>query len=232
MMKGVRQGIGLAFGILALGFVGPAVAQENLDSGKTPAQLFASDCAICHKTTQGLAKASGVFGLKNFLREHYTASKETAAAIAAYVESTDKGPPPKKRGTSTKRTAKGDAKSKKDMDRKDLDKKDLDKKDAGKKDDKTIETKTGKTPDDKAGEAKSETKSKGKPDAKTGDAKPTEAKPTEAKPTEATSTEAKSGDTKSAESKPAEAKASGTKAGDAKADAKPDIKSDDKPKSN
>jgi hypothetical protein len=222
MMKGVRQGIGLAFGILALGFVGPAVAQENLDSGKTPAQLFASDCAICHKTTQGLARSSGVFGLKNFLREHYTASKETAAAIAAYVESTDKGPPPKKRGTSTKRTAKGDAKSKKDMDRKDLDKKDLDKKDAGKKDEKTIETKTGKTPDDKAGEAKSETKSKAKPDAKTGDAKPTEA----------TSTGAKSGDTKSAESKPAEAKASGPKASDAKADAKPDIKSDDKPKSN
>ena len=36
-------GRGLAIGALALLFAGAASAQENLDSGKSPAQLYASD---------------------------------------------------------------------------------------------------------------------------------------------------------------------------------------------
>ena len=69
-------------------------AQENLDLGKTPAQLFASNCAICHKSADGLSKAGGISELKDFLREHYTASKESAAGIAAYVAATDKASAP------------------------------------------------------------------------------------------------------------------------------------------
>jgi len=72
---------------------GSAAAQENLDQGKTPAQLYASDCAICHKTPHGLSKGGGPFGLQGFLREHYTASREAAAAIAAYVDAVDRGAP-------------------------------------------------------------------------------------------------------------------------------------------
>jgi hypothetical protein len=92
-MKVLNCGIALAVGALALGLAGGAGAQENLDRGKSGAQLFASDCASCHKTTAGLSKGR-VLGLESFLREHYTASRESAAAVAAYVQATDKGPPP------------------------------------------------------------------------------------------------------------------------------------------
>lgn len=72
-----------------------AVAEDgptNFDAGKTPAQLFAYDCGLCHKSPQGLAKSGGV-GLQSFLREHYTASKEAAAAIASYLVAVDQGKP-------------------------------------------------------------------------------------------------------------------------------------------
>jgi len=63
----------------------PALAQpEDLNRGKTPAQLFASDCADCHRNPRGLAK-SDARSLAGFLRVHYTASKESAAAIAEYL---------------------------------------------------------------------------------------------------------------------------------------------------
>lgn len=106
-MIGFDRGAGLAAAIVALGLAWPAAAQENLDSGKTGAQLFASDCAICHKSAQGLAKAGGVFGLADYLRAHYTASRQSAATIAAYVESVDKTRGASKRPpTPVKRTAK------------------------------------------------------------------------------------------------------------------------------
>jgi mono/diheme cytochrome c family protein len=46
--------IAVAICIAALFGAGAARGQENLDHGKTPAQLFASDCAICHKSARGL----------------------------------------------------------------------------------------------------------------------------------------------------------------------------------
>src|SRR5262247_3165208 len=87
---------------------GPAASQERLDRGKTPAQLFASDCSPCHKSPQGLAKSGGLFGLDGFLREHYTASRESALAIANYLKSMQGGPS----GRATKRATKGDEKAK------------------------------------------------------------------------------------------------------------------------
>ena len=97
----------LATAIGTLGLVSGVGAQENLDRGKTPAQLFASDCSICHKSPQGLARAGGLFGLDSFLRTHYTASRESAGAIANYLKSIDTGPA----GRATRRTAKGDDKA-------------------------------------------------------------------------------------------------------------------------
>jgi hypothetical protein len=111
-MMGWNRGIGLAMGLFAFALAAPAGAQENLDSGKSGAQLFASDCAICHKRPQGLAKAGGLFGLSSFLREHYTASRESAAVIAGYLESFGKEPAPAKRVGMAKRKAKGDEKGK------------------------------------------------------------------------------------------------------------------------
>ena len=87
VLKGV---IWLAVATVGLALAGQAGAQESLDQGKTPAQLFASDCAICHKSPQGLAKGGGLFGIQGFLREHYTASRESAAAIASYLDQVDR----------------------------------------------------------------------------------------------------------------------------------------------
>ena len=79
----VLIGIFLAFA------AGRAGAQENLDAGKKPAQLFANDCSGCHKSPVGLSKGSGMFGLESFLREHYTASRQSAAIIAGYLRAVD-----------------------------------------------------------------------------------------------------------------------------------------------
>ena len=135
---------------LLLVFGAPLQAQENLDFGKTPAQLFASDCAVCHKTPQGLAaKGGGILGLESFLREHYTASRETAASIAGYLRAAGNAPAS---GRAGKKGKKGEDKAK----------------GAEKKPDapKPSEAKSG---DGKPGEAKSD-------EGKAGAAKPAEPK--------------------------------------------------------
>ena len=111
-MSGFWRGLMCIFGVAGILAATPAGAQENLDSGKTPAQLFASVCAICHKSPQGLAKSGGVLGLESFLREHYTASRESAAAIANYLKAVGGPPAAPDRARATKRPAKGDDKSK------------------------------------------------------------------------------------------------------------------------
>jgi hypothetical protein len=85
-----RHAIALVIGFLTLFFVGAAQAQEDLSAGKTPEELFKLDCAICHKSPQGLSKAGGLFGLDSFLAQHYTASTQSAAAIAGYLKSVDR----------------------------------------------------------------------------------------------------------------------------------------------
>lgn len=64
---------------------------ENF-SAKPAAQLFQSDCtgSGCHKGPQGLAAKHG-FGLAGFLREHYTNSRESAAALASYLSNLPSG---------------------------------------------------------------------------------------------------------------------------------------------
>jgi hypothetical protein len=169
MMNLARIG-GLAL-TLAFGLAVPAGAQENLERGKSPAQIYASDCAICHKSPQGLSKAGGLFGLQSFLREHYTSSRETAAALAAYLEAVDRAAPPAQRGrtTTTKRAPKTDKKP-----------------EAG-------EAKSGEKPGEaKPAAAPAQAKApEAKPSEPKAEATPTEAKPAEAKPAEAKPAEAK-----------------------------------------
>jgi len=110
-MTSLSRAIGLAIGFWALGAAIPAGAQENLDLGKSGAQLYASDCAICHKSPQSLGKAGGIFGLQSFLREHYTASRESAAAIADYLQGVQKANAPSHE-RAVKRGAKGDERRK------------------------------------------------------------------------------------------------------------------------
>ena len=72
------------FGV-AVATAGPAAFAQDYTAGKTPAQLFASDCSGCHKSPQGLAKGKDTKSLASFLREHYTTKLETAGALASYV---------------------------------------------------------------------------------------------------------------------------------------------------
>src|SRR6516162_10526547 len=63
----------------------PTLSQTNIDQGKPASELFANYCVGCHKTTRGLANGRSSLTLSIFLREHYTASSDQAAALAAYV---------------------------------------------------------------------------------------------------------------------------------------------------
>ena len=62
-----------------------AHAQTNLDQGKSAAQIFTSVCSECHKAPHGLANGKSVATVTDFLHEHYTTSREQAAALAGYV---------------------------------------------------------------------------------------------------------------------------------------------------
>jgi len=189
-MKGFkRRGIGLAAGLLALALAAPAAAQENLDSGKTGAQLYAADCAICHKSAQALKKSGGIFGLSSFLREHYTASRESAAAIASYLDSVASPPAQKKPAGATNRTAKGDEKAKAD-EKKAKSKSGDAKSEKPDKKDKPSEAKTSEPKSESKSESKSDPKSESKSEPK-GEAKPSEPKSGEAKPAEAKTKDSK-----------------------------------------
>jgi hypothetical protein len=74
----------IAFAAIA---VGPTLGQTNIDQGKPASELFANYCAVCHKSTRGLANGRNSLTLSYFLREHYAASSQQAAALAAYVMS-------------------------------------------------------------------------------------------------------------------------------------------------
>jgi hypothetical protein len=69
-----------------------ATAQENLDRRKTPVQLYASDCAECHRNPKTVMQTVPPGSLAGYLREHYTASRESAAALASYLISISAGP--------------------------------------------------------------------------------------------------------------------------------------------
>lgn len=81
---------------------GPALPESghqteaiDLNEGKTPAQMFASDCAVCHQRPHGLAKGRNASQLATFLRQHYTTGTRQAGMIAAYLTSggLDRGAP-------------------------------------------------------------------------------------------------------------------------------------------
>jgi hypothetical protein len=175
-MIGLVRCTGVALAVLTLGLATPSGAQESLDAGKSGAQIFASDCTLCHKSPQGLSKSGSLFGLSGFLREHYTASRQSADAVAKYLASIPEAPAPAARhGGPTKRSAKGDDKTK------------LDGKKPGEK---KPEAKSGEEKSPKSSESKPKSSEKKSTDAKPADSK-SESKPDEKKPDEAKASEPK-----------------------------------------
>lgn len=85
MFRRLVPAIGLLAGLASAVLAGTAHAQVNIDQGKSPAEMFSSDCATCHKSVRGLAAGKNSLMLSSFLREHYTANREEAASLAAYV---------------------------------------------------------------------------------------------------------------------------------------------------
>lgn len=76
-------------GWLALGAAvalpGAALAQTDYSRGKSPPQLFASDCSACHRSPQGLAAGRDARSLTAFLHDHYTTKIEWAGLLANYL---------------------------------------------------------------------------------------------------------------------------------------------------
>ncbi|MGB3447065.1 MAG: hypothetical protein WBA48_10235 [Xanthobacteraceae bacterium] len=62
----------------------PAQAQ-NLEAGKSPAQIFNGACMVCHKSPRGLVKSVPPGSLPGFLRQHYTTSSDMARALSGYL---------------------------------------------------------------------------------------------------------------------------------------------------
>ncbi|MDP3075760.1 hypothetical protein [Bradyrhizobium sp.] len=61
------------------------VRAQNLDAGKSPAQIFSGTCSACHKGARGLLKTVPPGSLPGFLRQHYTTSGEMASQLSAFL---------------------------------------------------------------------------------------------------------------------------------------------------
>jgi hypothetical protein len=163
--------------ILTLVGASSAGAQENLDQGKNGAQLYAASCALCHKTPQGLAaRGGGMLGLQSFLREHYTASRESAAAIASYLEAAGNAPVVAAKPAAKRPAKKGDEAAK-----------------------------TGEKKPDGGNPADAAASGSKPADSKPSETKSSDSKPSEAKSAEPKASDTKPSEPKSGESKPAAA---------------------------
>jgi hypothetical protein len=62
-----------------------APAYTDFSAGKTPEQIFGSDCSGCHPSSHGLARGRNLRALAGFLREHYTTKAQSARLLASYL---------------------------------------------------------------------------------------------------------------------------------------------------
>ncbi len=86
----LSRALSLATAMLLIGFAAPSsliapASAQNLEAGKSPAQLFNGNCGVCHKSARGLLKSVPPGQLPGFLRQHYTTSSDMARAMSAYV---------------------------------------------------------------------------------------------------------------------------------------------------
>jgi hypothetical protein len=113
------RALSLATVMLLIGCLaaGRTLAQENLDAGKTPSQIFAGTCNACHKSPRGLLKTVPPGSLPSFLRQHYTTSPNMAGVLSSYLISNGAADTrlPKEGGKDAKQEAKQDAKGPSDQ---------------------------------------------------------------------------------------------------------------------
>jgi hypothetical protein len=76
----------LAAAPLAAAALTAAMAQ-NLDAGKSGAQIFSEVCSNCHRSPRELRSNPGT----SFLREHYTTGSEMASTMSAYLSGSGTG---------------------------------------------------------------------------------------------------------------------------------------------
>jgi hypothetical protein len=88
--------------VLAVVVCGSARA-ENLDEGKSGAQLFAGSCVTCHHRAKGLTHGRFRLSLYFFLQQHYASNSSAAWELASYLESVDEAPRGRPRPAAAKR---------------------------------------------------------------------------------------------------------------------------------
>lgn len=71
---------------------------DDLAEGKTPRQIFNSNCSACHHSPASLAKGRDASALAGFLSQHYTTKPEYANAVATYIAAFNA---PSRRGRSS-----------------------------------------------------------------------------------------------------------------------------------
>jgi hypothetical protein len=69
----------------------PGQAQQNLDAGKSPSQIFNGNCGVCHRSAKGLLKTVSPSSLPDFLRQHYTTGGDMAQMLSGYLTSNRAG---------------------------------------------------------------------------------------------------------------------------------------------
>jgi hypothetical protein len=78
-----------SFIVTIVALMGGSARAEDLDAGKSGADLFAANCASCHRSPRGLAKQRFSWTLSYFLQQHYTSSSGSVQALTAYLQSVD-----------------------------------------------------------------------------------------------------------------------------------------------
>src|SRR5437660_11311965 len=79
--------LALIFAVASSCPLSPALAQSNLDAGKSAAQIFADTCNACHRSAREIKRTTPAF-----LREHYTTGTREAAMMASYLASVGSDP--------------------------------------------------------------------------------------------------------------------------------------------
>jgi hypothetical protein len=84
----LNRALVLATVMLLIGCFAAAPAHaQNLEAGKSPSQIFAGTCTVCHKSPRGLLKTISAGALPGFLRQHYTTSPDMAGLLSSYLVS-------------------------------------------------------------------------------------------------------------------------------------------------